>query len=311
MHRIDTPTAQKDKFGQGKNGFTRGNPQTGTLATKMDSLYFDAIQEEIANAIESVGIPLNKEKHDQLKLAIQQYVKNGQIKLSSATNSESETEAATPLAVKKVNDNANNAHNRISEVDNRAAIANANAISANSNANNAHNRINDIHDKFEPCANESRIYSHDKRFYVIVRDDGVVGHLNVGQKKITWAFDGNGNLFEGFVPANRVTGFYESVANTFNQSFGGNGYTKLPTGMIIQWGTAKSLGSTGANGTLQPFFITFPNACLLVTTNDIGNGVNSTSAAVFSNSQFRCWGKTPYGGAAYTDTAMNYIAIGF
>ncbi|EAA6165278.1 phage tail protein, partial [Salmonella enterica subsp. enterica] len=22
MHRIDTPTAQKDKFGQGKNGFT-------------------------------------------------------------------------------------------------------------------------------------------------------------------------------------------------------------------------------------------------------------------------------------------------
>ncbi|HHH0832373.1 TPA: hypothetical protein ACPY5W_004314, partial [Yersinia enterocolitica] len=26
MHRIDTPTAQVDKFGAGKNGFTRGNP---------------------------------------------------------------------------------------------------------------------------------------------------------------------------------------------------------------------------------------------------------------------------------------------
>ncbi|EAB7115816.1 hypothetical protein M0Y58_24705, partial [Salmonella enterica] len=25
MHRIDTPTAQKDKFGQGKNGFTNGD----------------------------------------------------------------------------------------------------------------------------------------------------------------------------------------------------------------------------------------------------------------------------------------------
>lgn len=25
MHRIDTKTAQKDKFGAGKNGFTRGN----------------------------------------------------------------------------------------------------------------------------------------------------------------------------------------------------------------------------------------------------------------------------------------------
>ena len=33
MHRIDTKTAQKDKFGAGKNGFTRGNPQTGTPAT--------------------------------------------------------------------------------------------------------------------------------------------------------------------------------------------------------------------------------------------------------------------------------------
>ncbi|OCG24716.1 hypothetical protein A9G11_03420 [Gilliamella sp. wkB108] len=75
MHRIDTPTAQKDKFGQGKNGFTRGNPQTGTLATKIDYLYCDAVQEEIANVIESAGFSLNKEKHDQLNHAIQQYVK--------------------------------------------------------------------------------------------------------------------------------------------------------------------------------------------------------------------------------------------
>lgn len=35
MHRIDTKTAQKDKFGAGKNGFTRGNPQTGTPATDL------------------------------------------------------------------------------------------------------------------------------------------------------------------------------------------------------------------------------------------------------------------------------------
>ena len=40
MHRIDTKTAQKDKFGAGKNGFTRGNPQTGTPATDLDDDYF-------------------------------------------------------------------------------------------------------------------------------------------------------------------------------------------------------------------------------------------------------------------------------
>ena len=31
MHRIDTKTAQKDKFGAGKNGFTRGNPRPARL----------------------------------------------------------------------------------------------------------------------------------------------------------------------------------------------------------------------------------------------------------------------------------------
>ena len=109
MHRIDTPTAQKDKFGHGKNGFTRGNPQTGTPATQIDYSYCDAIQEEIANVIESRGVTLDKTKHDQLKLAIQQYVIDGKVQLSSSTNSTSETEAATPKAVKIAYDLASNA----------------------------------------------------------------------------------------------------------------------------------------------------------------------------------------------------------
>ncbi|MFP5598035.1 hypothetical protein [Kluyvera sp. 142486] len=60
MHRIDTPTAQKDKFGAGKNGFSRGNPQTGVPATDLDDDYFDAIQEELAGLVESGGITLDK-----------------------------------------------------------------------------------------------------------------------------------------------------------------------------------------------------------------------------------------------------------
>lgn len=109
MHRIDTSTAQRDKFGQGKNGFTRGNPQTGTPATQLDYLYCDAIQEEIANAIELAGIKLDKLKHDQLATAIKEFVKKGSVKLNSSTNSTSETEAATPKAVKAAYDLASNA----------------------------------------------------------------------------------------------------------------------------------------------------------------------------------------------------------
>lgn len=77
MHRIDTPTAQTDKFGTGKNGFTRGNPQTGVPATALDDDYFDAIQEEIAGVIESTGTALNKGNRAQLLAAINTIIANG------------------------------------------------------------------------------------------------------------------------------------------------------------------------------------------------------------------------------------------
>ena len=70
MHRIDTKTAQKDKFGAGKNGFTRGNPQTGTPATDLDDEYFDMLQEELCRVVEASGASLEKARHDQLLTAL-------------------------------------------------------------------------------------------------------------------------------------------------------------------------------------------------------------------------------------------------
>ncbi|EFA4147193.1 hypothetical protein ACRG4W_002250 [Escherichia coli] len=70
MHRIDTKTAQKDKFGAGKNGFTRGNPQTGTPATDLDDDYFDMLQEELCSVVEASGASLEKGRHDQLLTAL-------------------------------------------------------------------------------------------------------------------------------------------------------------------------------------------------------------------------------------------------
>ena len=70
MHRIDTKTAQKDKFGAGKNGFTRGNPQTGTPATDLDDDYFDMLQEELCSVVEASGASLEKGRHDQMLTAL-------------------------------------------------------------------------------------------------------------------------------------------------------------------------------------------------------------------------------------------------
>ena len=70
MHRIDTKTAQKDKFGAGKNGFTRGNPQTGTPATDLDDDYFDMLQEELCSVVEASGASLEMGRNDQLLTAL-------------------------------------------------------------------------------------------------------------------------------------------------------------------------------------------------------------------------------------------------
>ncbi|XEH50813.1 integrase [Edwardsiella tarda] len=73
MHRIDTPTAQKDKFGARKNGFTRGNPQTGTPSTDLDDDYFDSLQEEIVGVIEAAAITLDKSDRGQLLKAMKKH----------------------------------------------------------------------------------------------------------------------------------------------------------------------------------------------------------------------------------------------
>ncbi|MFA2226804.1 hypothetical protein ACEA15_19605, partial [Escherichia coli] len=54
----------------GKNGFTRGNPQTGTPATDLDDDYFDMLQEELCSVVEASGASLEKGRHDQLLTAL-------------------------------------------------------------------------------------------------------------------------------------------------------------------------------------------------------------------------------------------------
>lgn len=78
MHRIDTSTAQKDKFGAGKNGFTLGNAQTGVPPTEVSADILDALQEEIAAVIEDQdsGMILDKTKNNQLATAIKNIIRS-------------------------------------------------------------------------------------------------------------------------------------------------------------------------------------------------------------------------------------------
>ena len=69
MHRIDHPTRAADLHGAGKDGYTEGSPGV-TAATVVTADAANALQEEIANAIEDRGITLVKADNTQLSAAI-------------------------------------------------------------------------------------------------------------------------------------------------------------------------------------------------------------------------------------------------
>lgn len=52
MKRIDHPTAEADKFGAGKPGFSEGDPEAAVPATVVTGAWLDDVQEELARAVE-------------------------------------------------------------------------------------------------------------------------------------------------------------------------------------------------------------------------------------------------------------------
>lgn len=77
MHRIDTPTREKDLFGPGKDGFTGGDPLAAKPPTDLSADWFNDVQENIAGAIEGAGIELAKGDSGQLLEAIRRMVNHG------------------------------------------------------------------------------------------------------------------------------------------------------------------------------------------------------------------------------------------
>lgn len=70
MQRINTSTADTNKFGAGKNGFKDGDFGEGIVATQLEAEWYDQVQEEIAGVIEGTGIALDVNDKHQLLAAV-------------------------------------------------------------------------------------------------------------------------------------------------------------------------------------------------------------------------------------------------
>lgn len=101
----------------------------------------------------------------------------------------------------------------------------------------------------------------------------------------------------------------------FGVSFATNGYQKLPSGIVLQWG---STSPTGSDGTLVTNFpIAFPNACLQVLTTGAMNAASnamicgSTSGAP-TKTQFTFVAKAANGSnVPFTGAGGFFFAIGY
>jgi len=102
---------------------------------------------------------------------------------------------------------------------------------------------------------------------------------------------------------NSVDPLHPVARQEFGASLAASGYQKLPSGLIIQWGTGSVPGG-GGGGTLT-FPIAFPNEILCVTA--IHFGTNPTVNVVTVNST------TTAGGFIHSDSIaanVSYVAIG-
>lgn len=70
MDFIQTANKQVDKFGVGKHGFSAGNPSGGVLATLLSNAWCDSVQQEIINTIEAGGIVPSGADLAQMRKAI-------------------------------------------------------------------------------------------------------------------------------------------------------------------------------------------------------------------------------------------------
>ena len=145
------------------------------------------------------AIPTNsyKWKKTNSEIAEATTAQKGLVKLSSAIDSESETEAATPLAVKKTYDLATENHNNLSNVIN----------------------------KFTSNNNESIVFSPNHNYHIVMRNDGGCGVYNHLTNKFVWFITQNGGI-DGYIGCDRVVGLDDYVQ-----------WHSLPVGIPQPWPT--------------------------------------------------------------------------
>lgn len=90
MDRINDPTAEADKFGAGKDGFTEGDGGL-VLPTRVRSPWLDGVQEELLGLIEGMGVTPDSGDFTQLSSILLQPAASFEIFVASGSSPQDAT----------------------------------------------------------------------------------------------------------------------------------------------------------------------------------------------------------------------------
>lgn len=105
---------------------------------------------------------------------------------------------------------------------------------------------------------------------------------------------------------NNTVGFADLLGTEWENNKATNGYTKLPNGIILQWGYQ-------ARGTVGEVTVTFPTAfpaaCVSITTNKANT--SSTTGLGMESYDVDAVGVTSFQYSRYTDADLYWFAVGY
>lgn len=291
MKRIDTSTKAVDLFGAGKHGFKDGNKSLGIAATDLDASIFNNVQEEICRVIEAAGIALDGAVYNQLLLALR-----AAGVFTTPAQFDNTTKAATTAFVQ-------GALGNLAGFGSLNASATLTLAQLGMHIQMAQATASGQTITLPPIAGlPSGVgywITNDSANSVTIKANGAENINPIGNYFSLLAKE---SVFVFVQGATQWNIFGAVSALLFQSSLGAtNGYQKLPSGVIFQWGKVTSTGV--ATNTIN-LNMTFPNSFNAIFCLDAGSARINYGATPISNSQF-----TEYGSAA--GNSFFWFAIGW
>jgi hypothetical protein len=297
MERINTTNKDVDLFGAGKHGFKDGDPVNGIFATFFAAAWCNTIQEELANTIEAAGIALDPNNRAQLLQALR-----GAGLFTTPAQFDNTTKAATTAFVK--------AHS--------GALAGFVGVDASTvfglsdlgkciqiGVSTPAGQIMALPASATVPPGYGYWISNLSGYPVTIKAAGVEVFQFYAAAPNSFLLNPGECIFASSQQG-QWTVFGAISAQVFGSSLAGSGYQKLPSGLIIQWGTGTGSGSGPVTVTLP---MVFPTAGrnLIVSVNSLSQRMCGGIFSSTSQIQVATYNQ-PLG--SYAAEPFMYLAIG-